>query len=137
MTSGDLLSFSIGGPDSRVSTLGLLGQPQGLSGSHNKFEGDSSPTRGDLYLTGDNFDLDMERFQQLYDAGKEKDNYDLQLLTDQRYAQRQASIHENPYFVNAPFSGIVGQYRHLQHIWMSLTLFSQCCRLVFCLSTHV
>ena len=56
----------------------------------------------------------MDRFQQLYDAGKENDNYDLQLLTDQRYAQRQASIHENPYFVNAPFSGIVGEYQHLQ-----------------------
>jgi len=107
------VSFSIGGPDSRVSTLGLLGQPQGLSGSHNKFEGDSSPTRGDLYLTGNNFDLDLDRFQALYDLGKEKDNYDLQLLTDQRYAQRQASIHENPYFFNAPFSGIVGQYRRL------------------------
>ncbi|GAB7336688.1 hypothetical protein MBLNU13_g10359t1 [Cladosporium sp. NU13] len=107
VTSGDLLSFSIGGPGSRVSKLGLLGQPQGLSGLHKKFEGDSSPTRGDLYLTGNNFDLDMERFQQLYDAGKKKDNYDLQLLTDQRYAQCQASIRENPYFVNAPFSGIV------------------------------
>jgi hypothetical protein len=79
----------------------------------------------------------MDRFQQLYDAGKEKDNYDLQLLTDQRYAQRQASIHENPYFVNAPFSGIVGEYPHLQEIWTLLTLFSQCCRLVFRLSTHV
>lgn len=112
VTSGNLVSFSIGGPDSRVSTLGLLGQPQGLSGSHNKFEGDSSPTRDDLYLTGNNFDLDMKRFQALYDLGKEKDDYGLQLLSDQRYAQRQASIHENPYFFNAPFSGIVGEYWH-------------------------
>ena len=47
---GDLLSYSIGGP---VPTLlnadGLLGAPQGLSGSHNKYEGDVSPTRGDLF----------------------------------------------------------------------------------------
>jgi hypothetical protein len=139
VTSGNLLSFSIGGPDSRVSTLGLLGQPQGLSGSHNKFEGDSSPTRGDLYLTGNNFDLDMGRFQALYDAGKEKDNYDLQLLSDQRYAQRLASIHENPYFFNAPFSGVVGQYlaaRTHSNV-ADLLLYSQCCRVVFHLPLHV
>jgi len=79
----------------------------------------------------------MERFQQLYDAGKEKDIYDLQLLTDQRYAQRQASIHENPYFVNAPFSGIVGRYRYLQNIWPSLTLYSQRCSMVLRLPTYV
>jgi len=79
----------------------------------------------------------MEKFQQLYDAGKEKDNYDLQLLTDQRYAQRQASIHENPYFVNAPFSGIVGKCRHLQDIRTLLTLYSKCCGMVFRLSTNV
>jgi hypothetical protein len=109
VTSGNLLSFSIGGPDSRVSTLGLLGQPQGLSGSHNKFEGDASPTRRDLYVTGNNIDLDVQRFQDLYDLGKEKDSYELQLLTDQRYALHQASIHENPYYFNPPFSGIVGQ----------------------------
>ena len=42
-------------------------------------------------------------------SGKKEDNYDLQLLTDARYAARQASIHENPYFFNAPFSGIVGK----------------------------
>lgn len=48
---GDLLKWSIGGPDPRVGLLGidLLGTPQGISGSHNKYEGDASPTRGDLY----------------------------------------------------------------------------------------
>lgn len=50
---GDLTKWSIGGPDSRVGggVLGLLGTPQGISGSHNKYEGDNSPTRGDLYTT--------------------------------------------------------------------------------------
>ena len=47
---GDLTSYSIGGPVFSLSNLGgLLGEPQGLSGSHNKYEGDVSPTRGDLY----------------------------------------------------------------------------------------
>ena len=47
---GDLASFSIGGPPPSLLGLGnLLGAPPGLSGSHNKYEGDSSPIFGDLY----------------------------------------------------------------------------------------
>jgi hypothetical protein len=47
---GDLTSYSIGGPVPGLLNLGgLLGAPQGLSGSHNKYEGDVSPTRGDLF----------------------------------------------------------------------------------------
>lgn len=50
---GNLYSWSIGGPDDRVSIpLNLLSEPQGISGSHNKYEGDASPTRGDLYVCG-------------------------------------------------------------------------------------
>ena len=49
---GDLTSWSIGGPPSASLlsiTAGLLGTPQGISGSHNKYESDASPTRPDLY----------------------------------------------------------------------------------------
>lgn len=47
---GDLTKWSIGGPSiAAPSVLGLLGTPQGLSGSHNRYEGDASPTRPDLY----------------------------------------------------------------------------------------
>jgi hypothetical protein len=56
--AGDLTSFSIGGkPKSGglltglTSSLGLLGEAQGLSASHNRFEHDGSPTRADLYST--------------------------------------------------------------------------------------
>lgn len=56
--AGDLTSFSIGGKPKTggllggaVSSLGLLGEPQGLSSSHNRFEVDGSPTRSDLYST--------------------------------------------------------------------------------------
>lgn len=55
--AGDLTSFSIGGkPKSGLiggltSSLGLLGEAQGLSASHNRFEHDGSPTRADLYST--------------------------------------------------------------------------------------
>lgn len=48
---GDLTSWSIGGPPSSslLGSVSLLGTPQGISGSHNKYEGDVSPTRPDLY----------------------------------------------------------------------------------------
>ena len=53
---GDAVSldpgYSIGGPatSQEILGLGLLGTPSGLSGSHNNYEADSSPTRGDLYV---------------------------------------------------------------------------------------
>ena len=48
---GDLvsLSFSIGGASSTLAS-GLFGTPSGLSGSHNNYEADTSPTRGDYYV---------------------------------------------------------------------------------------
>ncbi|KAF2148326.1 Cloroperoxidase [Myriangium duriaei CBS 260.36] len=106
---GDLTKWSIGGPDSRVSTLGL-GIPQGISGSHNKYEGDASPTRGDLYVSGNDYKLQLKQFEALYDlAIKNGDKVDLQLLTDYRYTRFQEGITGNPYFFNAPFSGVLAQ----------------------------
>lgn len=52
IADGDGTQWSIGGPTPQVGSLfGLIGGgvPQGISGSHNKYEGDVSPTRGDLY----------------------------------------------------------------------------------------
>jgi hypothetical protein len=56
--AGDVTTVSIGGkPKSGgllggvTSSVGLLGEPQGLSASHNRFEADCSPTRADLYKT--------------------------------------------------------------------------------------
>ena len=49
--AGDGNYFSIGGPpgESLPVASGLLGQPRGISNAHNRFEGDGSPARGDLY----------------------------------------------------------------------------------------
>lgn len=54
---GDSLSltpgYSIGGPatlDGILSGTGILRTPSGLTGSHNNYEGDTSATRGDLYV---------------------------------------------------------------------------------------
>jgi len=52
---GNLQGYSIGGPTPLNqfpldNLLGLVGEPKGLSGSHNKYEADTSATRGDLYV---------------------------------------------------------------------------------------
>lgn len=50
VADGDGTKWSIGGPAPGVGALlPLLGSPTGISGSHNKYEADASPTRGDLY----------------------------------------------------------------------------------------
>lgn len=47
---GNLAAWSIGGPSSQLASLPLLlSTPQGISGSHNKYEADVSPTRPDLF----------------------------------------------------------------------------------------
>ncbi|RMY25760.1 hypothetical protein D0867_00502 [Hortaea werneckii] len=104
---GNLGTFSIGGPTHSLLGLNLLGTPKGLSGSHNVFEGDASPTRGDLYVVGDDYSLQIDRFQELWDLGKEDDNYDLPALTKGRVKQFQHSVETNPYFFYAPFSGMI------------------------------
>ncbi|PIA80068.1 Aromatic peroxygenase [Cercospora beticola] len=111
---GDLLSWSIGGPPPAgligglLGGTGLIGAPQGLSGSHNKYEGDASPTRGDLYVEGNNFVSQPENFQALYDIQKNaaNPNYNLDVLGQHRNNRFENSIATNPYFFNGPFSGL-------------------------------
>lgn len=122
---GDGLSWSIGGPvDSALELGGLLGKPQGISGfvflyphscsqltplrSHNKYESDASPTRGDLYLNGNDYKLQMDQWQDLYARGQANgDNYTLDVLNEFRSARFDHSIQNNPYFFNGPFTGVL------------------------------
>jgi hypothetical protein len=80
---GDLTSWSIGGPppSSLVSSVGLLGTPQGISGSHNKYESDASPTRPDLYEYGNDYKVIVSQFQQLFSmqSNAATANYDLSM----------------------------------------------------------
>ncbi|KAJ4411675.1 hypothetical protein N0V82_008950 [Gnomoniopsis sp. IMI 355080] len=112
---GDLTSFSIGGAPatslvgSLVGGLGLIGQPQGLTGSHNKYETDASPTRGDLYSTGNNHEVVVSQFETLFNMQTDAAtaNYDLSVLTDFRHQRRENSVATNPYFFSGPFSGVL------------------------------
>jgi hypothetical protein len=107
--AGDLTSFSIGGPpksgllDGLASATGLLGVPQGLSRSHNRFEGDVSPTRQDLYLTGNPVSLDTSLFQQLVDMPLGPSGYDLTVMTPWRVKRFRDSKATNGHLFSGPF----------------------------------
>ncbi|CAD6593541.1 MAG: hypothetical protein ASARMPRED_007636 [Alectoria sarmentosa] len=108
--------YSIGGPatsEDILGGLGLLETPLGLSGSHNNFEADTSPTRGDLYVVENDY-LQVDQFQQFYDAIPEN-MASLTSPAPEQYAAlfpfRQArfnnSIATNPYFFFPQFAGVL------------------------------
>lgn len=69
--------YSIGGPSALNQQIlgggGILGTPQGLSGSHNKYESDASSGRYDLYTGGNDYKVDLVRYRALYDLGEPYD----------------------------------------------------------------
>ncbi|KZF24852.1 Cloroperoxidase [Xylona heveae TC161] len=105
--------WSIGGVPTNIGILGsltgLLGTPEGISNSHNKYETDTSPTRGDLYQYGNDYLVQVPQFEALFDLQPDPAtaNYDLDVLLQHRKNRFQQSINENPYFFNAPFSGLI------------------------------
>ncbi|PVH93262.1 Cloroperoxidase [Periconia macrospinosa] len=107
--TGDITSFSIGGkPKSSLlggltSSLGLLGEGQGLSASHNRFECDASPTRAD-YNTGDPVSLNLAQFEQLVAMPKGPNGYDLTVMNQFRGAGFNRSIATNGHFFAGPFT---------------------------------
>lgn len=104
---GDGLQWSIGGPSKHLPGVPpLIGTPQGISGSHNRYEADVSPTRGDLYKFNNDYSLQMPQFELLYNMGMAAgDEYSLATLRDFRAKRFQNSIKTNPYFFNGPFTG--------------------------------
>ncbi|KAL3424168.1 oxidase [Phlyctema vagabunda] len=108
---GDLTQWSIGGPptSSLLSPIGLLGQPTGLIGSHNKYEGDASPSRPDQYQYGNNYKVILDQFKEMYAQPLGPNGYDLSALTPFRASRFQQSIDQNGYFFNGPFTGVLVQ----------------------------
>jgi hypothetical protein len=94
---GNGLVWSIGGPSKAAPPLlPVLGTPQGISASHNVYEADNSPGRGDLYEYGNAFVLQMSQYQQLYDMGKANGGVvDLPLLADFRSKRFDQQIANN------------------------------------------
>ncbi|CAE6412122.1 unnamed protein product [Rhizoctonia solani] len=119
--------WSIGGSPGGLVLPPLLSAPQGLSGSHNKYEGDSSPTRWDAYMNnGDGNTVNLAYFKQLYNLlpGKhycfpcflyhsvisctESDpnaNFNRDVIVKNRFTRFNTSVSENPNFFYGPFTG--------------------------------
>lgn len=96
LLDGDGLTWSIGGPAKQLSIplIGtVLGQPQGISGSHNKYECDASPTRGDLFTAGNDFTLQMDQYKQLENMARANgDVVDIGLLNQFRSMRFDQSV---------------------------------------------
>lgn len=104
---GDLTSWSIAGtPPSGVGGP-LASKGNGLTGSHNKYESDASPTRPDLYESGNDYKTVGEQFQQMIDASPGSVTIDS--LTSFRSSRFDTQVANNPYFFNGPFSGVLVQ----------------------------
>lgn len=105
---GDLLNWSMGGTPSLAQggATGILGN--GLIGSHNKYESDASPTRPDLYQSGNNWMTVTEQFQDLinHSPGGVVTLDSLTSFRSDRFDNQKAT---NPYFFNGPFSGVLVQ----------------------------
>jgi hypothetical protein len=101
---GDLVSmtWSIGGPQPGVA---LLDSGQGISYSHNKYEGDSSIARCDAYINGgDAHSLSPTRFTYAFEAGMDNDRYTFDKF-DRAFAKNTIrSINQNPYYFAPLFS---------------------------------
>lgn len=68
--------WSIGGPLPEGLLSPILGTGQGLSYSHNNYEGDASIGRNDAYLNnGDAHSLNITKFEQVYAVGGPEDRY--------------------------------------------------------------
>ncbi|OJD18597.1 hypothetical protein AJ78_01368 [Emergomyces pasteurianus Ep9510] len=108
--------FSIGGPTNRSENilhdlLGLIGTPQGLIGSHNLIESDSSNTRDDLYSTGNAHTLRMDKFMGFYNMSREHPvgDYNMDVMARRAADRFQESKFENPYFYYGPFTGLISR----------------------------
>lgn len=105
---GDTISWSMGGTPSLAQggLTGILGN--GLIGSHNKYESDASPTRPDLYESGNNHETVTSQFQDLINHSP-SGQVTLDSLTAFRSDRFDTQIRNNPNFFNGPFSGLLVQ----------------------------
>lgn len=87
------------------------GAPRGLDHSHNFIEADSSPTRDDLYVTGDPVTMNLTKFETLYDMVPEGTNqtFTLDVMSDFAATRWNETISTNPYFYYGPVTGMLAR----------------------------
>ena len=112
LISGDIPTntWSIGGAFP-ASVPGVLSEPKGILGTHDKYEGNASIVRGDAYLNGGNVDVfQMRSWEHLYSLVG--DNLSLDKASAQSNYVTEYSVHNNPYYISGPFSGLVAPAAH-------------------------
>ncbi|KAL2071215.1 hypothetical protein VTL71DRAFT_12450 [Oculimacula yallundae] len=111
--SGDPIAgtWSIGG--AFPGTLGLLGTPTGIVGTHNRYEGDSSIVRGDAYMNNGNVGVfEMHRWERLYGLATSAGGLTHDKVASQAKYTNEYSVQNNPYYFSNPFSGLVAPDAH-------------------------
>jgi hypothetical protein len=111
--SGDILTgtWSIGG--AYPASLPLLSQPQGIVGTHNKYEGDASIVRGDAFLNNGNVGVfQWHSWNNLWNLAGPENNLDFYKIHQQNSYVAQYSESNNPHYFSAPFSGLVTPAAH-------------------------
>lgn len=112
LISGDIPSgqWSIGAGFPSSLPL-VLSNPKGIVGTHDKYEGDASVTRGDAYLNGGNVGVfKWEKWNNLWSMGE--DGFTLDKFANQSSYNTEVSQSTNPYYFSGPFSGIVAPAAH-------------------------
>jgi hypothetical protein len=96
---------------SRIHLTDLLGTPQGLVGSHNLIEADSSPTRDDLYVTGNNYALNLTTFKAWYEMVPigTSDPFTMDIMAKFAAQRFDESVATNPWFYYGPYTGVVAR----------------------------
>ncbi|KAK6441281.1 hypothetical protein LTR95_002497 [Oleoguttula sp. CCFEE 5521] len=109
-TDGNLAEgvWSIGGPlPTDPISGGLLGTGQGISYSHNSYEGDASIGRNNAYPNhGDAHSLNITKFEAVYALGGPEDRYTLDKFRSRFEAVQDESIANNPYYFTGLFSTV-------------------------------
>ncbi|KAF2485952.1 hypothetical protein BDY17DRAFT_245395 [Neohortaea acidophila] len=95
-------TWSIGGPQ---AGLPIIENGQGISWSHNKYEGDTSIGRCDAYINnGDAHSLSTTRYAYAYEVGMADDSYTFDKFAQAFTANTFRSIQQNPYYFAPLFS---------------------------------
>ena len=92
----------------RTTANTSTGTPQGLDGSHNFIEADSSNTREDLYVTGNVHSLVLSQFNE-WMATSADGTFTMDLLAQRADTRFKETVAENPYFYYGPFTGMVAR----------------------------
>ncbi|WPH02288.1 Hypothetical protein R9X50_00515000 [Acrodontium crateriforme] len=114
LLSGDIPSttWSIGGEFPSTLPL-ILSEPQGIVGTHNKYEGDSSIVRGDAYLNNGNIGVfQAHSWNNIRTLIAQTGDFNFGQSIQQSNFVTQYSIQNNPHYFSGPFSGLVAPAAH-------------------------